>query len=507
MSFIDFKEVTSNNAGTTTRYGGNDLKEIMQILNNKVVATRRISIKNPFRFTEFFDLNPAASGVPAPPSETNTSRIYVDTTDSKVKIKKTAGTVLDIENVNIPSSALNQITDKAKLPSSGVYNDQNNSMGAFYSDWTQITAPTNPASGTRRMFVSSVTGQLSVLSSTGTIVSVENTGGGGDVFLNQSNTHGDLDNIFRSSRLILRNPANTFSYLLAGSAIVANRTVTLPLLTGNDTVAMEAFAATFTNKTINATNNSITDTSIAAGDILKSSGTKFVRMARGTALQVLRTNSGGTDLEWSTPTAGGDVGSAQSNTFGDFDQIFRSGRLDVRNPANTFSYSITGSAIAADRAVTLPLLTAGDTFLMEAFAATMTNKTINTTDNTVTATSQATGDLLKNNGTKFVRMARGTSLQVLRTNSGATDLEFASLDSERVGKHQANGNGSTTVFNIAHGLGSTPTYAFVSVGQSGTTNPQINRSYTVDATNIIVTFASAPSSGTNNVVIYWRVVA
>ena len=39
---------------------------------------------------------------------------------------------------------------------------------------------------------------------------------------------------------------------------------------------------------------------------------------------------------------------------------------------------------------------------------TFQNKTINTTDNTVTATSQATGDLLKNNGTKFVRMGKGT---------------------------------------------------------------------------------------------------
>ena len=101
--------------------------------------------------------------------------------------------------------------------------------------------------------------------------------------------------------------------------------------------------------------------------------------------------------------------------------------------------------------------------------------------------------------------AKGTGLQILRTNSGATDIEWATLDNERVGKSTASGNASTTIFNIAHGLGSKPTYAFISVAQSGSTN--ITKSYTTDATNIVVTFSSAPTSGTNNVIIYWRVVA
>ena len=90
-------------------------------------------------------------------------------------------------------------------------------------------------------------------------------------------------------------------------------------------------------------------------------------------------------------------------------------------------------------------------------------------------------------------------------NSAGTDVEWSGLDAERVGKSTASGNASTTVFNIAHGLGSNPTYTFVSVAQSG--SAMIHRSYTTDATNIVVTFASAPSSGTNNVIIHWRVVA
>ena len=110
---------------------------------------------------------------------------------------------------------------------------------------------------------------------------------------------------FRDSKFSLRNPANTFSYVFVPSAIGANRNITLPLLTGNDTAVTQDFTQTVTNKTINATNNTITDTSTALGDLMVSNGSKFVRKARGTANQLLRTNAGGTDIEWATVSTGG----------------------------------------------------------------------------------------------------------------------------------------------------------------------------------------------------------
>lgn len=113
------------------------------------------------------------------------------------------------------------------------------------------------------------------------------------------------------------------------------------------------------------------------------------------------------------------------------------------NPAGTFAYTLQPSAITANRVLTVPLLTA---------------------DDTITTNSQ--------------------------------------LQSERTGKSTASGNGTTTVFTIAHGLGSTPSYVFVDCSSHA-----IARTFTVDGTNITVTFASAPSSGTNNVIIYWRVIA
>lgn len=76
--------------------------------------------------------------------------------------------------------------------------------------------------------------------------------------------------------------------------------------------------------------------------------------------------------------------------------------------------------------------------------ATLTNKTINVANNTLTATSQAAGDLLRNDGTKFVRFARGSALQVLRVNSGGTDLEWASVSTGSPG-------GSTTQFQWNNG--------------------------------------------------------
>lgn len=267
MSFTDFKEATASNPGTAIRYGGNDLKEVMQILNGKVVANKRPRILNTWLWLDHFDMKPPVSA-PGNPTESGSSRFYVDPSDFKAKIKKTGGSIIDLENVDIPNSALQIITDKAKLNANIVYKDQNNDLGDFYLDIGDIAVPANPAAGKRRVFFDQATGKLSVRTSAGTTIDLEATGGGGsgDVMLNAANTYGDFDSIFRSSRLIVRNLANTFSYLLAGSAIAANRTITFPLLAGNDIAVMEAFAQPLTNKIINATNNTITniaDTQIA----------------------------------------------------------------------------------------------------------------------------------------------------------------------------------------------------------------------------------------------------
>ena len=62
---------------------------------------------------------------------------------------------------------------------------------------------------------------------------------------------------------------------------------------------------------------------------------------------------------------------------------FRSSKLAVRNPANSFSYNFVGSAITADRNLTLPLLTADDMLVTLNLAQTLTNKVISGITNTI----------------------------------------------------------------------------------------------------------------------------
>ncbi len=154
------------------------------------------------------------------------------------------------------------------------------------------------------------------------------------------------------------------------------------------------------NKTVNATDNTITDDSTAAGDILKGNGTKFVRLPIGTAGQPLKVNAGATDLEYGTlsvigggtgaTTLTGIVKASGTSAFtavsaptgailGDSDtqnvsglKTFSNQRLALRNPANTFTTTITNPAVAADRELIIPTITATDTLAVLGLAQTFT---------------------------------------------------------------------------------------------------------------------------------------
>lgn len=67
--------------------------------------------------------------------------------------------------------------------------------------------------------------------------------------------------------------------------------------TTQEDIVAKTQTQTITNKTINATNNTITDTSTAAEDLLKSNGTKFLRFAKGSNYNHLRVNGSG-NLEY-----------------------------------------------------------------------------------------------------------------------------------------------------------------------------------------------------------------
>jgi hypothetical protein len=88
---------------------------------------------------------------------------------------------------------------------------------------------------------------------------------------------------FNSSDLLLNNPAATFAYTFAGAAITAARTITMPLLTANDTMAVLGFAQSFTalqtfGNNISFGGATLNVTSLANGNILQYNGTNWVNV-------------------------------------------------------------------------------------------------------------------------------------------------------------------------------------------------------------------------------------
>ena len=72
-------------------------------------------------------------------------------------------------------------TSKSLLNSQIMYKDEDTNVGAHYFDVAQMATPASPPSGVRRHFVNQATGEASVLTSAGAVVSLEaaGTGGGG----------------------------------------------------------------------------------------------------------------------------------------------------------------------------------------------------------------------------------------------------------------------------------------------------------------------------------------
>ena len=160
---------------------------------------------------------------------------------------------------------------------------------------------------------------------------------------------------FLNSKLLLRNPANTFSYTIVPAAIAADRSLNLPLTTGTDTLAVLSLAQTFSSgaKTFNSS-------------ILK------IRNPGDTFSYTIVAAAIADDRSLTLPLITGTdtlvvLGLAQTFTaaqsFSSSLIINAAGSLQLFNPAGTFKYSITPAAILADRILNLPLISATDTLV------------------------------------------------------------------------------------------------------------------------------------------------
>ena len=469
MSYTPFKEVTISNPGSSTRFGADDLLDVMKILNGKVVSIRRPEIINPWRWSSWQELKQVTEASVTTPSEADVVHLFLSETDNKLKVKKTGGTIIDLEDIGSgtwSNSSVETITNKTMDVDENTFkHSTTNTQGdiLFYDTtagkyirlargtadqsltvnsagtslaWQTVSGgggggeantASNVGTGGIGVFHQKLGDDLQfkqLFSPDGSINISDDTGnekidftlGANLVQTTQSNTYGDFQQTFRSSRLAITNPANTFSYFLVGSALTASRNVFLPLLDGSDTFVTQAHSQTLTNKTLGsgtiANTNTITlkhSTTNSAGELLVNNGTKFDRKGKGSANEFLKVNSSGTDIEWaelSIGTVNVDLDTVKHSTTNSLGDI-------LVNTGNKYDRRAKGSANQYLK------VNNGATDLEWAGLA------LNVDTETIKhSTTNNSGDLIANTGSKYDRFARGQANEVLKVNSGGTGIEW-----------------------------------------------------------------------------------
>jgi hypothetical protein len=151
----------------------------------------------------------------------------------------------------------------------------------------------------------------------------------------------------------INDTSSDHTYNLLVSELVADRDVTLPLLTTNDTFVFEDHAQTLSNKTLTAPQ--VNDTSADHQYIF---GVSELVANRTVTLPLLISND--------------------TFVFEEHIQTLANKTLTlpkINDLSSDNTYNFIGSELAADRDVTLPVLAVADTFVFELHTQTLSNKT------------------------------------------------------------------------------------------------------------------------------------
>lgn len=252
---------------------------------------------------------------------------------------------------------------KADIPATTVYTDQANVFGDFNQTFkdnriliespdglTPVTIINSQQTLARNLTIPILTGnrnfvvtgesnqigdaEITAHTSTKITITAKGQLNSNIVYTDQANVMGDFDFTLKDNRLRIENPAGTFEVQLQTSAEVADRILTIPLLGGDRSIIVTGVA------------DQITNTEIAAH-----TSTKITITAKGQLNTAIVYND-------------------QTNAFGDFEQSFKDNQLKIFNPADTFKYVITAGAITAERILNLPVITGTDTIAVLSLAQT-----------------------------------------------------------------------------------------------------------------------------------------
>ena len=342
MAYTDFKELPNVDPGDSTHYGSDQLKEIVQIFNAKIVANRRPNIKNPWRFSDRIEMM-AAPSTPTTPTSNNYVNLYLDPTDFHLKVQDFSGTITDLQQFSLDTNTLaytnpsnNVVGDLLKnngvkyvriargsqdtvLASTGtdlqyqkIFNANIDTTAAI--SWSKISKTGSVLQDIANCNVAAATnGQVPTWnnaaqrwdpqtppgSSTGEANTASNQGVGGvGTFISKVGVDLQFRNINAgSSKITVTNDAANKEVDID----VAQANLTLSAIGGSITDAQ--YSNTPSGKTYNIDTNTLKhSTTNAQGDILAydTGTTKYIRIPRGSNGQYLKATS--TDIAWQTVT-------------------------------------------------------------------------------------------------------------------------------------------------------------------------------------------------------------